>query len=166
MYLELIYYTLTFFKSPHIIIADITYLRYLFLICDVLYSWRKSMLTENFYKVLKSEGVVSIVSWGVDEPHVVNTWNSYVVVTSDERLLIPAYAMRQTEKNINQNNKVKLTLGSREVLGYNDYQGTGFLVEGVAKYLESGLEFDMMKEKFSFLTRVLEITPSSAKQML
>jgi hypothetical protein len=124
------------------------------------------MLTEKFYDVLKNEGVVSIVSWGGGEPHMVNTWNSYLVVTSDERILIPAYAMHRTEKNINENNKVKMALGSKEVLGYNDYQGTGFIVEGTAKYLESGAEFDMMKEKFSFLTRVLEITVSCAKQML
>ena len=124
------------------------------------------MLTEKFLEVLKNEGVVSIISWGIDEPHVVNTWNSYLVVTSDERILIPAYAMHRTEKNININNKVKMTLGSKEVLGYKDYQGTGFVVEGTAKYLQSGSEFDMMKEKFSFLTRVLEVTVTSAKQML
>ncbi|ODA41040.1 pyridoxamine 5'-phosphate oxidase family protein [Desulfosporosinus sp. BG] len=124
------------------------------------------MLTEKFFDVLKKEGVVSIVSWGIDEPHVVNTWNSYLEVTPDERILIPAYAMRRTEKNVNVNNKVKIALGSKEVLGYKDYQGTGFVIEGTAKYLESGSEFDMMKEKFSFLTRVLEITVTSAKQML
>ncbi len=124
------------------------------------------MLTEKFLDVLKKEGVVSIVSWGIDEPHVVNTRNSYLVVTSDERILIPAYAMRRTEKNVNLNNKVKIALGSKEVLGYKDYQGTGFVIEGTAKYLELGSEFDMMKEKFSFLTRVLEITVTSAKQML
>ena len=124
------------------------------------------MLTEKFFDVLKKEGVVSIVSWGIDEPHVVNTWNSYLVVTSDEKILIPAYAMRKTEKNVNQNNKVKIALGSKEVLGYKDYQGTGFVIEGTAKYLESGSDFDMMKEKFSFLTRVLEITVTCAKQML
>jgi len=124
------------------------------------------MLTDKFFDVIKKEGVVSIVSWGVDEPHMVNTWNSYLVVTSDERILIPAYAMNRTEKNVNQNNKVKIALGSKEVLGYKDYQGTGFAIEGTAKYLASGSEFDMMKEKFSFLTRVLEITVTSAKQML
>lgn len=124
------------------------------------------MLTEKFFDVLKNEGVVSIVSWGTNEPHVVNTWNSYLVVTSDERILIPAYAMRKTEKNVNQNNKVKIALGSKEVLGYKDYPGTGFAIQGTAKFLESGTEFDMMKEKFSFLTRVLEITVTSAKQML
>lgn len=124
------------------------------------------MLTEKFYEVLKKEGVVSIVSWGKEEPHIVNTWNSYLVVTPDERILIPAYAMRRTEKNVKENNRVKLALGAREVMGFNDYQGTGFALEGTAAYLESGAEFDMMKEKFSFLTRVLEITVTSAKQML
>lgn len=74
--------------------------------------------------------------------------------------------MRRTEKNVNQNNKVKMALGSKDVLGYKDYPGTGFLIEGTAKYLESGSDFDMMKEKFSFLTRVLEITVTSAKQTL
>jgi hypothetical protein len=124
------------------------------------------MLPEKFFKVLKNEGVVSIVSWGVDEPHIANTWNSYLVITPDNRILIPAYAMRRTEKNTIQNNKVKIALGSRNVLGYKDYQGTGFVIEGTAKFFESGPEYEMMKEKFSFLTRVLEITVTSAKQML
>lgn len=124
------------------------------------------MLSEKLFEVLKHEGVVSIISWGVDEPHVVNTWNSYLVVTADERILIPAYAMRRTEKNTKQNSHVKMTFGSKDVIGFNDYQGTGFVVEGTAKFIESGSEFEMMKAKFSFLTRVLEITVTSAKQML
>lgn len=126
----------------------------------------KPLLTEKFFEVLNHEGVVSIVSWGLDEPHIANTWNSYLVVTEDGRILIPAYGLRKTQKNVDVNNKVKLTLGSREVLGYKDYQGTGFLVTGTAKYLNSGQEYDMMKEKFSFLSRVLEVTVISAKQTL
>ncbi len=124
------------------------------------------MLTEKFYEVVKHEGVVSIVSWGVDEPHVTNTWNSYLVITDDERILIPAAGLRSTEKDVNQNNKVKVTLGSREVMGYNNYQGTGFLLEGTAKFIEAGSEFDMMKDKFPFLSRVLEIIVISEKQLL
>ena len=122
-------------------------------------------LTDKFHEVLQHEGVVSIVSWGV-ETHVANTWNSYLVVTEDERILIPAYGFRKTEKNVNENNKVKLTLGTKEVLGYNNYQGTGFLIDGTARYITSGEEFDFMKEKFSFLTRVLEITVDKAKHMV
>jgi hypothetical protein len=122
-------------------------------------------LSEKFHEVLQHEGVVSIVSWGV-EPHVANTWNSYLVVTEDERILIPAYGFRKTEKNVDVNNAVKITLGSKEVLGYKDYQGTGFLIDGTARYISSGDEYDFMKQKFSFLTRVLEITVATAKQML
>jgi hypothetical protein len=122
-------------------------------------------LSEKFLEVLQHEGVVSIVSWGV-ETHVANTWNSYLVVTEDERILIPAYGFRKTEQNVNVNNKVKLTLGSKDVLGYKDYQGTGFLVNGTARYVSAGDEYDFMKQKFSFLTRVLEITVETAKQML
>lgn len=122
-------------------------------------------LSEKFLEVIKHEGVVSIMSWGV-EPHMVNTWNSYLVVTDDERILIPAYGFRKTQKNVDVNSKVKIALGSKEVLGYKDYQGTGFIIEGNASYIESGEEYDMMKSKFSFLTRVLEITVDKAKQML
>lgn len=122
-------------------------------------------LSEKFLEVIKHEGVVSITSWGV-ETHVVNTWNSYLVVTEDERILIPAYGFRKTEKNVAVNDSLILTLGSREVLGFKDYQGTGFVIKGTARYISSGQEYDFMKEKFSFLTRVLEVTVESAKQML
>lgn len=122
-------------------------------------------LSEKFFEVLNHEGVVSIMSWGV-EPHLVNTWNSYLVITDDGRILIPAYGFRKTEKNVRVNNKIKMTLGSKDVLGYKNYQGTGFVIEGTANYIESGPEFDSMKSKFSFLSRVFEVTVDSAKQML
>ena len=66
--------------------------------------------------------------------------------------------MRITQKNIEANSKVKLTLGSKEVLGYRDYPGTGFLIEGTGKFIISGNEFDSMYQKFPFLSRVLEQT--------
>ena len=126
----------------------------------------EKLLPPKFYDVLNHEGVVAIVSWGDGEPHVVNTWNSYLVVTEDEHILIPAYGMRKTEKNVNINNRLKLTLGSKDVIGFQDYQGTGFLIEGTASYIESGDTYVMMKEKFSFLTRVLDVTVGSIKQKI
>ncbi|MHB9944337.1 FMN-binding protein [Clostridium botulinum] len=122
------------------------------------------MFTEKFLEVLKHEGVVSIVTCENNEAHVVNTWNSYIVIEGD-KMLIPAAGMRKTQKNIEQNDNVKVTLGSKEVEGYR-FMGTGFLVEGTARFLESGPEFDMMKQKFPFLNRVLEITVKTAKQTL
>jgi hypothetical protein len=121
------------------------------------------MYTDTFYEVLSKEGVVSIVSCADNEAHVVNTWNSYIVKQEDGRLLMPAWAMRKTEKKINVNNTVLLTLGSKEVQGRMG-MGTGFLIKGTARFISAGPEYDMMKEKFSFLTRVLEVTVESIKQ--
>ncbi|MFV0436217.1 MAG: pyridoxamine 5'-phosphate oxidase family protein [Desulfopila sp.] len=123
------------------------------------------MFNEKFKQVVSHEGVVAIVSCAEGEAHVVNTWNSYLVLPDDERILLPAWAMRKTEKKVNIDNTVLLTLGSKKVQGRMG-MGTGFLVKGTARFISSGPEFDMMKEKFSFLTRVLEITVSSIKQTI
>lgn len=123
------------------------------------------MFTEKFFEVLNHEGVVSIVTCANNEAHVSNTWNSYLVIVDENKILIPAAAMIKTEENINTNANVKLTLGSKEVMGHA-YMGTGFLLEGTAKFLKDGEHFKMMKEKYSFLTRVLEITVISCKQTL
>ena len=123
------------------------------------------MFDDKFKEVVSKEGVVSIVSCADGEAHVVNTWNSYLVLPDEERILLPAWAMRKTEKKVDKNNNVLLTLGSREVDGRMG-PGTGFLIKGTAKFISSGPEFDMMKNKFSFLTRVLEVTVSSVKQTI
>ena len=122
------------------------------------------MFSENFFKVLEHEGVVSIVTWAEGKAHVSNTWNSYLVI-KDNKILIPAAGMIETQKNIEVNNNVKLTLGSKEVQGHIG-MGIGFLIEGTAQFLDSGSEFNAMKEKFSFLSRVLEITVTKAEQTL
>ena len=124
-----------------------------------------SVFNEKFFEVLKHEGVVSIVSWGNGEANIVNTWNSYLVI-KDNRILLPAAGMHSTETDVKVNNKVKLTLGSKEVEGFNNYQGTEFLIKGSANFIETGEDFDMMKEKYPFLRKVLEIKVESAKQLL
>jgi len=124
------------------------------------------MLTEKFFEVIRNEGVVSIVSWGNAEPHLTCTWNSYLVVTDDERILIPAAGMKKTEANVEVNNRVQLALGTRNVEGYNGYQGTGFRIEGTAKFLTEGADYDMMYKKYPFIRSVLEVTVNSAKQLL
>lgn len=124
------------------------------------------MFTEKFLEVLNKEGVVSITSWGNDEPHVTNTWISFLVIQDNDKILIPAAGLKSTESDVNKNPRVKITLGSKEVIGFNNYQGTGFLIEGNAKFYDSGANFDMMLEKFPFITRVLEIKVDKLKQLL
>jgi len=123
------------------------------------------MFTEKFKDVVSKEGVVSIVTCADNEAHVVNTWNSYLHFTEEGKILIPAWKMRKTEKKIQVNDKVLLTLGSKEVQGKMG-PGTGYLLEGTARFLGSGPEFDLMKGKFAFLTRVLEVTVTSLQQTI
>lgn len=87
------------------------------------------MLDEKFYEVIKNEGVVSITSWGSkDEPRVRCTWNTYLRVTEEETLLVPIAGFTSVQEDVAVNDKVIVTLGSREVEGFNGYQGTGFLI--------------------------------------
>ena len=122
------------------------------------------MLNEKFHDVISQEGIVAIVSWGNGEPHVVNTWNSYLIIQGNDKILIPAAGMRKTEANTEINDKVKLTVGSREEGGKK--MGRGFLLEGTAKFLKSGPEYDLMKAKCSFTNRVLVVTVTSAEKTL
>lgn len=124
------------------------------------------MLTEKFFEVLKHEGAVSITSWADNEAHVTCTWNSYLVVKGKDTILIPAAGLKTTEMDVEKNDRVILTLATREVEGYNGYQGTGFRVEGNAAFLQDGPYYDEMKQKFPFLNRVLEVKVRVAKQLL
>lgn len=119
----------------------------------------------KLHEVLKNEGVVAIVSQGAKCPHVVNTWNSYIHVTKDGNLLIPAGGMKITESNIAINEKVQITLGSREVDGFHS-RGTGFHISATAKFMLEGAEFDSTNKKFPWCRAVMIITPLTITQTL
>ena len=122
------------------------------------------MFTDKFFEVISHEGVVSIVTWTDEGADVSNTWNSYLNI-KENRILIPAAGMNKTQANTEKNPNVTLTVGSKEVMG-KWAMGSGFLILGTAKFITSGEEFDSMKEKFPFLSRVLEITVSKVIQTL
>ncbi|MDT3701211.1 MAG: pyridoxamine 5'-phosphate oxidase family protein [Thermincola sp.] len=123
------------------------------------------MIPDKLLDVLKHEGVVAIATQGEDGPHLVNTWNTYIQLTADNRFLIPAGFMNTTEKNISKNNKVLITLGSREVEG-NHGPGTGFLVTGTAAFVAEGANFELIKGKFPWARAALEVKVNSAEQTL
>jgi predicted pyridoxine 5'-phosphate oxidase superfamily flavin-nucleotide-binding protein len=123
------------------------------------------MIPEKLLEVMKHDGVVAIATLGQDGPHMVNTWNSYIKITNDERLLIPAGYMQVTEANIATNNKVLITLGSSKVAGKNG-PGTGFLIKGTAAFITSGPDFDTIKAKFSWARAALAVTILSVTQTL
>ena len=85
------------------------------------------MIPEKLLEVLKQDGVVAIATLGQDGPHMVNTWNSYIRISEEGRLLIPAGYMNRTEANIAFNPEVLLTIGSSKVRGLHG-AGAGFLI--------------------------------------
>jgi hypothetical protein len=125
----------------------------------------KVMVPEKLLEVLKHEGVVAMVTQGQDDLHMVNTWNSYVRATNDGRLLFPAGGMKVTEANLAVNNRVQVTLGSREVEGLMGL-GTGFRVKGTAALITDGSEFDEIKQEYPWARAVVEITAESITQTL
>lgn len=124
------------------------------------------MFTDKFLEVLTHEGPVSITSWGNEEPHVTCTWNSFLVLKNDNTLLIPVAGMHGTESDLKVNDQLILTLASREVEGFNGYQGTGFRILGKGEIISEGDYFDEMKEKYSFIRSVLVVTVTDLKQLL
>jgi len=125
------------------------------------------MIDKKLMEVLTTppDAAFAIVTQGLNEPHVVNSWNSYVLVTGDEKLLIPAGRMFETEKNIERNNKVLLTISNREVEG-KTYKGTGFLIRGVASFEKEGSNFNAIKTRFPWARAALVITVESTEQTL
>lgn len=121
------------------------------------------MIPEKLLEILKQDGVVAIATLGQDGPHMVNTWNSYIKISADGRLLIPAGYMHRTEANIAYNSNVLITLGSSKVTG-NHGPGAGFLIRGTATFITSGPDFDFMKTKFEWLRATLAVTIESATQ--
>ena len=122
-------------------------------------------IPEKLTQVLEKDGVVAIATLGQDGPHMVNTWNSYIRVTEDGRMLIPVGYMQRTEANVAFNEQVLVTLGSSKVAGQQG-AGTGFLIKGKATFISSGPDFEVLKTKFAWARATLAITPDSITQTL
>jgi hypothetical protein len=122
-----------------------------------------TMIPEKLLEVLKQDGVVAIATLGQDGPHMVNTWNSYIRISPEGRLLIPAGYMNHTEANIAFNPNVLITLGSSKVKGLHG-PGAGFLIKGTAAFVTSGPDFDVLKSKFEWLRATVAVTIDSATQ--
>jgi hypothetical protein len=121
------------------------------------------MIPEKLLEILKQDGVAAIATLGKDGPHMVNTWNSYIRISSDGRLLIPAGYMHRTEANVAYNPQVLITLASSKVQGLHG-PGAGFLIKGTAAFITSGPDFDLLKSKFDWLRATLAVTPDVVTQ--
>lgn len=122
------------------------------------------MLPKLLKDMLTVEGVVAIATNGENGAHLVNTWHSFIVVTDEDKLLIPVGGMKTTEANLAKDSRVLLTLGSKTSPGAE--KGAGFLIEGTGAVLTEGKNFDLLKSKISWIRAALEVTVEKATQTL
>lgn len=124
------------------------------------------MLTSVFFDCIKHDGIVSIASVSAEgQAHIVNTWNKYLIVTDDEKILIPCFGFHKTEKNVSRNPRVEVVVGSHEVPGKMG-MGTGCLLTGTAEFANEGPLFDRMKEQCTWCSRVFIFTPKTCVQTI
>lgn len=125
------------------------------------------MFHEIFLACVKDPGgIVSVASVSPeDKPHIANTWNKYLILTDDEKILIPCFGFRHTETNIAAQDDVEVIIGSDKVQGKMG-MGTGFLLTGKAEFQKEGVLFERMHEKCSFANRVLVFSPVSCRQTI
>lgn len=125
------------------------------------------MISEKLREVIETppDAGLTIVTQGPEGPHVVNSWNSYIHIVDGNKLLLPAGGFENTEKNLAENDMITLAISNRNVDG-KLYKGTGFVVEGKAKFASEGPLYDTIKRKFEWARAVMIITVESAIQTL
>jgi len=119
---------------------------------------------ETLLEVLRHEAPVAIATQGADGPHLVNTWNSYVQLEGDDTLIVPVGGFHKTEANLGRNDRVKLTISSREVIGKRGSPGAGYLIAGTAKFYFEGPCFEKVKQRFAWARAALVVKVESAEQ--
>lgn len=125
------------------------------------------LFNEVFLDCVKDGGgIVSVATVSAEgKPHIANTWNKYLILTSEEKILMPCFGFRHTEKNAETQSYVEVVIGSDKVQGKMG-MGTGFLLTGKAEFLKEGLLFDEMHDKCNFANRVLVFTPETCRQTI
>ncbi|ANK60567.1 MULTISPECIES: FMN-binding protein [Loigolactobacillus] len=114
-------------------------------------------MNQKFLEVMQHEGPTTIITVNAQPASVVNTWSSYVEIKqADNYLLIPAAGMHSIENDFQTDNRVVLTMGSKEVPGTQG-PGAGFHVYGTGEFIESGSEYDEMKAKFPWIRKILKV---------
>ncbi len=112
----------------------------------------------NCRDVCEATEFVSIITAGDDGPHVVGNWGDYMraLGIGADTLVLPAGRYRQTEQNLEKNNRVQLLVASRKVQGTRS-PGQGYLIAGTADILSSGEIADAVKAKFPWARGALVI---------
>lgn len=102
------------------------------------------LINEEVKAVLSRESSAALVTVGVDGPHLVATWNSYIEVLDNDSFAFPAGGFHQTQANIAKGSHVEMIIGSRDESG----KGMGFRMAGRAEFQVDTPVHQRLKERF------------------
>ncbi|WP_418185820.1 FMN-binding protein [Aliarcobacter vitoriensis] len=112
-------------------------------------------MKKKIESILNYEGVFSVVAKGDDFPHIVNTWNSYVIFKNNE-IFVPVAGMFKMEESLKNDNKVIVVIGTKELMGLHG-MGMGVKIIGKAFIQNDIKEYEDIKSKFEWARAVMKI---------
>ena len=118
--------------------------------------------------VLEKTEVVAIATYGENGPHLVATWGDFIrslEIKDGKTIIIPVGGYHQTERNLKDDNRIQLLVGSKQVEGKNS-PGTGYRLFGRAEIITSGKYAELAKSKFPWARGALVIEIEKADQLL
>lgn len=119
-------------------------------------------------EVLDKAEWVAIATTGPDGPHLAGTWGGYIRalgIKNDEIIMAPAGGYVKTEQNLEQDNRIELLCGARQVQGVNG-PGKGCRIRGTGQLQTSGDLADAAKKKFPWARGVLVVKAEEVMEQL
>jgi len=133
-----------------------------------MYNFEMNILNATIKDVIEKTEVVAIATFGENGPHLVATWGDFIKsldINDGKTIIIPVGGYHQTEKNLNDDNRIELLVGSKQVQGKNG-PGTGYRLVGRAEITASGKFAELTKAKFPWARGALVIQVEKADQLL
>jgi hypothetical protein len=133
-----------------------------------MYNFDMNIINTTIKDVIEKTEVVAIATYGENGPHLVATWGDFIKsldINDGKTIIIPAGGYHQTEKNLNDDNRIELLVGSKQVQGKNG-PGTGYRLIGRAEITKSGEFAELTKAKFPWARGALVIEVEKADQLL
>jgi len=118
--------------------------------------------------VLGKTEVVAIATYGENGPHLVATWGDFIRsldINDGKTIIIPVGGYHQTERNLKDDNRIELLVGSKQVQGKNS-PGTGYRLVGRAEIIASGKYAELTRSKFPWARGALVIKVEKVDQLL
>lgn len=119
-------------------------------------------MNSKIESILNHEGIFSIVAKDEDFPHIVNTWNTFVIF-KDNNLFVPVGGMNKMEEILEKDNRVIVVIGTKELMGLYG-MGIGVKIIGHASILTDIKEHEDLKAKFEWARAVMKIEILEAYQ--